>query len=68
MTRKRNFCSNVKKAICVLKITGTIELFIEVNKYIPGNITGAISFLLNITGAIAPVAPVLNTPLVYKEQ
>ena len=31
--------------------------------YIPGNITGAISFLLNITGAIAPVAPVLNTPL-----
>ena len=27
------------------------------------NITGAISHFLNITGAIAPVAPVLNTPL-----
>ena len=27
------------------------------------NITGAISLFLNITGAIAPVAPVLNTPL-----
>ena len=31
--------------------------------YIPGNITGAISLFLNITGAVAPVAPVLNTPL-----
>ena len=30
---------------------------------IPGNITGAISLFLNITGAVAPVAPVLNTPL-----
>ena len=30
---------------------------------IPGNITGAISLFLNITGAVAPLAPVLNTPL-----
>jgi hypothetical protein len=32
---------------------------------IPGrcNIAGAISLFLNIAGAIAPVAPVLNTPL-----
>ena len=30
---------------------------------IPGNITGAISLFLNITGAVAPVAPMLNTPL-----
>ena len=29
------------------------------------NITGAISLFLNITGAIAPVAPVLNTPLCW---
>ena len=36
--------------------------------YIPGNITGAISFLLNITGAIAPVAPMLNTPLYVEQQ
>jgi hypothetical protein len=27
------------------------------------NIAGAISLFLNIAGAIAPVAPVLNTPL-----
>ena len=31
--------------------------------YIPGNITGAIGLFLNIMGAIAPVAPVLNMPL-----
>ena len=30
-----------------------------------GNITGAICLFLNITGAIAPVAPMLNTPLAY---
>ena len=28
---------------------------------------GAISLFLNITGAIAPMAPVLNTPLRMKE-
>ena len=33
---------------------------------IPGNITGAISLFLNITGAVAPVAPVLNTPLIVR--
>jgi len=26
---------------------------------------GAISLFLNITGAIAPMAPVFNTPLIY---
>ena len=31
-----------------------------------GNITGAICLFLNITGAIAPMAPVLNTPLENK--
>ena len=29
------------------------------------NITGAISLFLNITGSIAPVAPMLNTPLMW---
>jgi hypothetical protein len=30
---------------------------------LPCNIAGAVSLFLNIAGAIAPVAPVLNTPL-----
>ena len=39
----------------------------SVNRIFPLRVltAGAISLFLNITGAIAPVAPVLNTPLNY---
>ena len=39
---------------------------LSVNRIFPLRVmtAGAISLFLNITGAIAPVAPVLNTPLV----
>ena len=38
---------------------------LSVNRIFPLRVltAGAISLFLNITGAIAPVAPVLNTPL-----
>ena len=38
----------------------------SVNRIFPLRVltAGAISLFLNITGAIAPVAPVLNTPLI----
>ena len=40
---------------------------LSVNRIFPLQVltAGAISLFLNITGAIAPVAPVLNTPLQY---
>ena len=47
--------------------TRNVVFLIEnINKYWKGrcNIEGAISLFLNIAGAIAPVAPVLNTPLI----
>ena len=47
-----------------------VEKFVSAaNTYILGrcNISGAISLFLNITGAIAPIAPVLNTPLVWPQ-
>ena len=42
----------------------------SVNRIFPLRLltAGAISLFLNITGAIAPVAPVLNTPLIYSEK
>ena len=41
---------------------------LSVNRIFPLRVltAGAISLFLNITGAIAPMAPVLNTPLTYK--
>ena len=39
----------------------------SVNRILPLRVltAGAISLFINITGAIAPMAPVLNTPLLY---
>ena len=55
--KKHVHCSSVFR-ILILRVQ-------SVNRIFPLRLltAGAISLFLNITGAIAPVAPVLNTPL-----
>ena len=53
-----------------IKILNTLLRVPSVNRIFPLRVltAGAISLFLNITGAIAPMAPVLNTPLNVREQ